>query len=67
MQFKGFEHFDLDAEGRAMKKQVQQWTGIPVSVGIAPSKALAKIANKIAKKYSEKPEVFMSWPPTSNG
>ena len=54
LQFKGFEHFDLDAEGRAMKKQVQQWTGIPVSVGIAPSKALAKIANKIAKKYSEK-------------
>ena len=54
LQFKGFERFDLDAEGRAMKKQVQQWTGIPVSVGIAPSKALAKIANKIAKKYSDK-------------
>ena len=54
LQFKGFEHFDLDAQGRAMKKQVQQWTGIPVSVGIAPTKGLAKIANKIAKKYSDK-------------
>jgi len=54
LQFKGFEHFDLDTQGRAMKKQVQQWTGIPVSVGIAPTKGLAKIANKIAKKYNDK-------------
>lgn len=54
LQFKGFDYFDLEAEGRRMKKQVQQWTGIPVSVGIAPSKALAKIANKIAKKYVAK-------------
>ena len=35
-----------------MKKQIQQWTGIPISIGIAPSKALAKLANKIAKKFS---------------
>ncbi|MGB1971107.1 MAG: Y-family DNA polymerase [Flavobacteriaceae bacterium] len=54
LQFKGFDHFDLDAEARAMKKQVQQWTGIPVSIGIAPSKGLAKIANKIAKKFAHK-------------
>ena len=52
--FDGFDHFDLNAEGLAMKKQVQKWTGIPVSIGIAPSKALAKIANKIAKKYADK-------------
>ena len=37
-----------------MKKQVQQWTGIPVSVGIA-YKGLAKIANKIAKNTAIKP------------
>ncbi len=37
-----------------MKKQVRQWTGIPVSIGFAPTKALAKIANKIAKKFSSK-------------
>jgi DNA polymerase V len=36
--------------GREIKKTVYQWTGMPVSVGIAPTKALAKIANKIAKK-----------------
>lgn len=52
--FKGFKHFDLQKKCLAMRKQVRQWTGIPVSVGLAPSKALAKIANKIAKKFPEK-------------
>ncbi|MGB1113196.1 MAG: Y-family DNA polymerase [Flavobacteriaceae bacterium] len=51
LQFKGFDLFNLEAEGRRMRKQVRRWTGIPVSVGMGPSKALAKIANKIAKKY----------------
>jgi len=54
LQFKGFDLFDLEIEGHRMRKQVRRWTGIPVSVGIAPSKALAKIANKIAKKYDAK-------------
>ena len=54
LQFKGFDLFNLEAEGRRMRKQVRRWTGIPVSVGMAPSKALVKIANKIAKKYDVK-------------
>ena len=54
LQFKGFDFFDLQTEGHRMRKQVRRWTGIPVSVGMAPSKALAKIANKIAKKYEVK-------------
>ena len=54
LQFKGFDYFDLEKQGQAMKQQVQQWTGIPVSVGIAPTKALAKIANKISKKFTSK-------------
>ncbi len=33
-----------------MRKTVEQWTGISVSVGIAPTKTLAKIANHIAKE-----------------
>ena len=37
-----------------MKQKIKRWTGIPVSIGIAPTKALAKIANKIAKKYVHK-------------
>jgi len=35
-----------------IKKKVKQWTGIPVSIGIAPTKSLAKIANHVAKKYT---------------
>jgi DNA polymerase V len=37
---------------RALREQVGQWTGIPVSVGIAGTKTLAKLANKAAKKAS---------------
>ena len=44
--------------GIAIKMKVQQWTGIPVSVGIAPTKVLAKVAGQIAKKYT-KSGVFM--------
>ncbi|NGX51652.1 MAG: DNA polymerase IV 1 [Chlamydiae bacterium] len=36
--------------GRAMRERVKQWTGISVSVGIAPTKTLAKVANHAAKK-----------------
>ncbi len=35
---------------RRLHRIVKQWTGIPVSIGIAPSKVLAKVANKRAKK-----------------
>ena len=34
-----------------LRTKVRKWTGIPVSVGIAPTKTLAKVANHIAKKY----------------
>ncbi|MEL7086600.1 MAG: Y-family DNA polymerase [Cyanobacteria bacterium J06597_1] len=29
---------------------VRQWTGIPISIGIAPTRVLAKVANRVAKK-----------------
>ena len=54
LEFRGFDLFNIEEEGKKMRKQVHQWTGIPISVGIAPSKALAKIANKIAKKFASK-------------
>ena len=41
----------LEAYGQFIRKRVLKWTGIPVSVGIAPTKTLAKIANETAKKY----------------
>lgn len=40
----------LDAHAAALLQTVLQWTGIPVSVGIAPTKTLAKVANRTAKK-----------------
>ena len=46
---------DLADKERAIqiKKKVQMWTGIPVSIGIAKTKTLAKVANHIAKKYTK--------------
>ncbi len=44
---------DVETSHRAMAdvvKKVKQYVGIPVSVGFAPSRTLAKIANHIAKK-----------------
>ncbi len=40
----------LRLQGEVICKRVRQWTGIPVSVGIAPTKTLAKVAGKAAKK-----------------
>jgi DNA polymerase V len=47
---KGFRHLEFLKYGHTMRDTVKQWTGIPVSVGIAPSKTLCKVANKLAKK-----------------
>ena len=33
---------------------IKQWVGIPVSIGIGPTKTLAKVANYFAKKYHKK-------------
>ena len=36
-----------------LRTKVGKWTGIPVSIGMAPTKTLAKVANKIAKKHTQ--------------
>lgn len=41
---------DYQAWGRVVKDKIWQWIGVPVSVGIAPSKTLAKLAADRAKK-----------------
>ncbi len=41
---------DLSAWGRDLRRQVRRQLGLPVAVGIAPTKVLAKIANRIAKR-----------------
>lgn len=42
-----------DAWGRVVREQVLRWTGIPVSIGIAPSKTLAKLASEHAKRRDD--------------
>jgi DNA polymerase V len=41
------------ALGAAIRQRVRQWVGLPVCVGIARSKTLAKLANHLAKKQPE--------------
>lgn len=54
LKLQGFDHYNLQEYGESMRKKVTKWTGIPISVGIAPTKALSKLANRIAKKYAQK-------------
>ncbi|CAM3780275.1 Y-family DNA polymerase [Flavobacterium branchiophilum] len=54
LKLEGFEYFDLDEYGLKIQKTVTKNTGIPISIGFAPTKALAKVANKIAKKFPER-------------
>jgi DNA polymerase V len=37
----------------SLKNIIEQWTGISVSIGVAPTKALSKVANKLAKKNKQ--------------
>jgi len=50
LNLSGFTHTNLTDYGRTIRSTVRQWTGLPVSVGIAETKTLAKIANHVAKK-----------------
>jgi DNA polymerase V len=52
LDLSGFEHRNLTEYGQQIRERVKQWTGISVSIGIAPTKTLAKVANGIAKKSS---------------
>lgn len=49
LELKGFDNIDLEAYATKIRSRILQWTGIPVCVGIAPTKALSKVANKIAR------------------
>ncbi|MGE3993360.1 Y-family DNA polymerase [Pseudorhodoplanes sp.] len=59
--FLGLAGFDnrLQQHGADLRHTVLQWTGIPVSVGIAPTKTLAKVANRFAKKDLDRAGVYV--------
>ena len=54
LKFDKFGSYDLQSYCEGMKRKVTKCTGIPVSVGVAPTKALSKVANRIAKKFPER-------------
>ena len=58
LSLSGFTSRNLTEYGRTIRFTVKRWTGIPVSVGIAETKALAKIANRVAKRTPDMGGVF---------
>ena len=51
LDFAGLDESGLEHKGRQIAATVLRHTGIPVSIGIAPTKTLAKIASKLCKQY----------------
>lgn len=49
-----FPQEELQSIAMHIRETVEQWTGIKVSVGVAPTKVLAKAANRLAKKHKQK-------------
>lgn len=49
----GMENIDLQKWGENLHKRIKKSVGMPVSIGLAPNKTLAKIACKLAKKFKE--------------
>ena len=50
LDLSGMKYKDLSEYAIEISETVKKWIGIPVSIGIAPTKTLAKIANRYAKK-----------------
>lgn len=49
-----FPQEKLQVIAKEIRETVEQWTGIKVSVGVAPTKVLAKLANRLSKKDKER-------------
>ena len=49
LELKGFENYNFSDYATKIRSRILKWTGIPTCVGIAPTKALSKVANKIAR------------------
>lgn len=59
IDFRSFNRFDLLSYGRQMVKTIYKGINIPISMGIAPTKTLAKVASKMAKKMGDRGGVVM--------
>lgn len=54
LDFDGIDIHDYHSYGLDIKHRIHKWLSIPVCVGIAPTKTLAKAANRIARKYPDR-------------
>ncbi|GAB4142506.1 MAG: Y-family DNA polymerase [Bacteroidia bacterium] len=59
LRLDGYAFHDIEEMCREIRRRVKQWVGIPVSIGIAPTKTLAKLANKRCKKQKLPDGVLM--------
>lgn len=55
----GMKNTSLMKYGHEIKDAIFKNTGLPVGVGIAPTKGLAKLANKMSKKIADSNHVFV--------
>ena len=64
LNLNGFTNYELNTYCQYIRNRIKKWVGIPVSVGVAPTKTLAKIANHLAKKNKEYKGVCIlkEWP-----
>ncbi|WP_417943022.1 Y-family DNA polymerase [Flavobacterium sp. RS13.1] len=54
LNFDGLHVVDYQDYGLQMKSRIQKWLGLPVCIGFAETKALSKLANKIAKEFQDR-------------
>lgn len=54
LNFSGISIPDFNAYGSEIQHRILKWLSIPIGIGFAPTKALSKVANKIAKKFPER-------------
>lgn len=55
----GAMYENANALGQRLREKVKKWTGIPISIGIAPTKTLSKIGNRLAKKNPQSEGVYV--------
>lgn len=54
LNFSGMTISDFNAYGSEIQRRILKWLSIPIGIGFAPTKALSKVANKIAKRFPER-------------
>ena len=59
LNFKGFKENELSNYCKNIRKIIKKWVGVPVSIGVGPTKTLSKIANYIAKKDNSHEGVYI--------